>query len=209
MNILTHYEWSTHIPIIRAVMELYKPNFVLELGTGINSTPVFLEYKTRLMSIENDPAWMEYVKDKLKTEIILHDLHGIQIGAHLSELTNDQKADMVSYYSGLRLPNLKPKLLFVDQFTSCRTISINTLGDKFDLIIYHDCQPDGIKWYDYDLINLKGFVTYYLKTPTSWTAFMVRDDKGFELLDNAIKPHIQNYMKEYPDVEMMELWNGI
>ena len=62
---MQEYEWSTHQPLIRAVMEQYKPTFVLELGCGDNSTPIFLEYKTKLLSIEKNIGcfrWPSQVK---------------------------------------------------------------------------------------------------------------------------------------------------
>ncbi len=30
---------------------------------------------------------------------------------------------------------------------------------KFDLIIYHDSQPEGVVFYSYDLINSEGFIS--------------------------------------------------
>ena len=207
---MQEYEWSTHQPLLKAVMELYKPAFVLELGMGDNSTPIFLNYKTKLLSVENDSEWINYMKNKYENiDVIYHDLNdqNIKLGTHLYELTEIKKAEIISYYQNLKFLDLKPNLLFVDQFTSCRTLSINTLGDKFDMIIYHDCQPAGIPWYSYNLIKLDEFINYYLKTPASWTALMIKKDKdlGYEALNNLMKLHIQEYKNKHFEAKFMEL----
>ena len=62
MNIATGYEWATHQSVIRAAMEVYKPQYILELGPGVYSTPVFLEYNLLYDCIENDAALMTGVK---------------------------------------------------------------------------------------------------------------------------------------------------
>jgi hypothetical protein len=208
MNIENFYEWSTHQPLIRAAMELYKPAFVLELGLGVHSTPIFLEYETTLLSIENDKEWLNHIKEKyVGIDTLFHDLGGLKLGTHLYEISEKQKSEITNYYIGLKFPELKPNLLFVDQFTSCRTLSINALKNKFDFIIYHDCQPAGIPWYSYNLINKSGFNSYYLKTPTSWTELMVdeKKDKGFDLLNEIIIPHTNDYKDKNSDCKFMRL----
>jgi hypothetical protein len=208
MNIENFYEWSTHQPLIRATMELYKPVFVLELGLGVHSTPIFLEYGPELLSIENDKEWLDHIKEKYPNiNTLFHSLGELKLGTHLYEVSEKQKLEITNYYIGLKFSELKPNLLFVDQYTACRTLSINTLKEKFDFIIYHDCQPAGISWYSYNLINKNGFNSYYLKTPTSWTALMVseKNDKGFTPLNEVILPHINNYMKNHSDCKYMKL----
>lgn len=206
---MQEYEWSTHQPLIKAVMELYVPAFVLELGMGDDSTPIFLKYNSKLLSVENDSVWIDYMKNKYENiDVIYHDLkdENIKLGTHLYELVEEKKNEIIKFYNSLNIPDLKPNLLFVDQFTSCRTLSINALSNKFDIIIYHDCQSAGIPWYEYNLINVKGFINYYLKVNnSSWTALMVKEDKGYEALNTIIKPHIQEYKNKYPEVGLMEL----
>jgi len=207
MNINNGYEWSTHQPIIKAVMELYTPAFVLELGIGDNSTPVFLNYKTKLLGVESDKEWIDHIRNKYKNiDVIYHDLNEVKIFTHLKELSDDKKFEIFNYYHNLVIPELKPNLLFVDQFTACRTLSINALYDKFDLILYHDCQYAGIPFYDYNLINVNGFIKYFLKSPSSWTGLMVRTkiDKGYTALNMAILPYIIEY-KNKNLINYMEL----
>jgi hypothetical protein len=210
MKIIDNHEWNSHQPLIKAVMDLYKPQFVLELGIGENSTPIFMSYNVNHLCVESNKEWIGHIKSKYENlNVIYHNLEDIQIGTHLNEITEEQKLDISDFYDNINLPDLNPRLLFVDQYTACRTISINTLRDKFDLIIYHDCQPDGIEFYNYDLINDTGFVRYFLKTPISWTGLLVKEinDKGFGALNDIIYPHIKEYKKKYTFLDNIPLTN--
>jgi hypothetical protein len=207
MRIWDTWDWKTHQPAIRAMMELYLPKFVLELGMGPFSTPLFLEYKTEFLSIENDIEWWNYMRDHYKFNSIFHPLDdGITIGTRLFQLNPIQKWRYFHYYEDLKLPDLRPSLLFVDQWTCNRTISINALKPRFDIIIYHDCQPPGgIEEYEYNLINFEGFNVYFLTNPVNWTGIMIKKeiDKGFNALAVQITPHIQWFANTFN--VMMEL----
>lgn len=210
---MPEYEWSTHQPLIKATMELYKPSFVLELGIGESSTSIFLEYKTKLLSVENNNEWIDYIKTKYENiDVIYHDLKDekITLTTHLYDLNESKKNEITSFYEKLKFSKLRPNLLFVDQYTCARTLSINALGDKFDLIIYHDSQPAGIPWYSYNLIKLDNFNNYHIKTNTSWATLMVRKnmDKGLESLSNIITPHIEDYKKDNPTCPVMIIDNN-
>ncbi|MCJ7447908.1 MAG: hypothetical protein MUO72_09455 [Bacteroidales bacterium] len=208
MEIVDSYQWSSHQPLIKAVMELYVPKFVLELGIGIYSTPVFLEYDIKHLGVESNKEWIDHIQGIYKgINVLYHDVGEITIGMRLKELTESQKAEICFYYTNIKIPDLKPNLLFVDQYISCRTMSINMIGEKFDIVIYHDCEPAGIIAYDYNLIDVKGFNTYYLKTTGSWTAIMIKQeiDKGFNELQRIIIPIIEKYKIGYAETFFMEL----
>jgi hypothetical protein len=208
MNIGNSYEWSTHQPLIRATMELYKPAFVLELGIGNNSTSVLLEYTTKLLSIENNLEWINIIKNKYeKINVIYHNLGNITVDTLLKNLNEEQKKKIIEYYRKLEFPQLKPNFLFVDQYASCRTLSINSLGEKFDFVMYHDCDPTGYDANQYSLINIKGYNTYHLKTPTTWTALMIKKeyDKGYKELNDIITPYIKIYKNNHLEMNYMEL----
>ena len=196
--------WTTHQPLIKAVMQSYKPKFVLELGMGNFSTPLFLQKDVEYLGVENDVTWIGHLENNLgPMNTIFHDLGpDIKIGTHLYEISENAKASICDFYKNLKYPRLKPNVLFVDQFTSCRTLSINTLGKYFDVIIYHDCEPAGIPWYSYNLINLEGFQIFTLKSDTSWTRLMVK--KYNNDFSKVIKLFIQEYKMNNPDIRYME-----
>jgi len=193
MEIGTTWPWASHQPLIRGVLDLYKPQFVLELGIGENSTPLFagLNY----CGIENNPDWIARIQQLCDVEITHHDL-------------DKQVTPLADYYDAIALPMEFPRLLFVDNYESCRTIAINALRDKFDLIIFHDCEPEpGARVNHYQMINSAGFTVYFLKTPANWTGLMVRDDYGFGDLLKAVNPHINKFRMDHPDMEWMSLSN--
>lgn len=203
--VIVDWDCKTHLPALRAVMDLYAPEFVLEMGIGIHSTPVLLEYPVKYIGIENDMEWVDLMNSKVEAEIIFHPLDSsINAGTPLSSLTKEQTDKISNYYKSLKIPAIRPNLLFVDQWTCNRVLSINALRGKFDIIIYHDCEPAGIIEYSYDRINSRGFNTYILKSAKSWTGIMIRQkiDKGFNLLKDAISPHIIIFMNKYPESNM-------
>lgn len=195
MNLCTGYEWSTHQPLIRAVLESYKPKFILELGAGEFSTPIFIDEGINFLSVENNKEWIEKLQEEYKIKVLFHDL-GIEENIHYNRLTAFQKAEIERFYKSICIPPWRPNLLFVDQYMSCRAISINTLRDKFDLIIYHDSEEVEVN--RYDLIDKRGFEFNTLKTPKTSTTLMSRIDQKLN-----IDPFIDLYLKEHPDCEFM------
>lgn len=207
MNIVDNWEWSSHQPLIRGALAEFKPNYILELGMGEYSTPIFIEYSPEeMLGVENEKEWLEHVNKKYGTKYpsILHQLDSkLGLGTFLRELTDEQKETIKDYYKDLSIDiknnNNSPKLLFVDQFTCCRTLSINTLYDYFDVIIYHDCQPPGIDWYEYYFDKeLKDTYTHYtLKTPIVWTGCFVKNSLKDNNLHQTILPYIKQYCAEH------------
>ena len=61
---------GTHVPILTALAKEFKPRRVLDFGSGLFSTPLFLDRTVfteleYLQSIENDPAWHMAVGDRV------------------------------------------------------------------------------------------------------------------------------------------------
>jgi hypothetical protein len=191
------WQWASHQPMIKGVLKLFEPKFVLELGVGENSTPLFKEFN--YVGIENDHEWIDHIRELYGKKIIWHNL--------------DRKSiTLADYYNSIQIPILKPKLLFVDNYESCRLIAINTLRDKFELIIFHDCEPEpGARINHYQMINSIDFNVYFLKTPANWTGLMIKIssglDNGFSTLLQSINPFILKFKKEYLEMECMYLDN--
>jgi hypothetical protein len=198
MEFYKGYESSTHQPLIRAVLEAYKPDFVLELGVGDFSTPLLSKVEN-YMGIENDHEWIERIKGDYVLSIYHHAVD-FGIGTQFRQLSEYKKEELKLFYRSIVVPLSGIKLLFVDNWTGCRTIAINELRNKFDLIIFHDCQPEGVFVYNYDLIDTDGFEICFLKSPISWTALMYKEERELN-----IDPFIAEYVKEWPDASPMKL----
>lgn len=201
-----NYAWSTHQPLLHTVLEFFEPKFIVELGIGLYSTPIFSNYKSaQLVSIENDKEWIEYISKKLNLEykIIFHDIGpDLDKTSFVKDMTQDQKRKIKDYYINFKnqymYTYLSPKLLFVDNYTCCRTIAINTLYSSFDIIIYHDAE--GVEWYEYyfdkDIKNK--YNNYILKTDRSTTGCFIKKTFKYEEIDlqKNIWPHILKYCKD-------------
>jgi hypothetical protein len=203
MIVATGFEWMTHQPLIRVVMEVFKPKFVLELGIGIYSTPLFHEYlQTEYLGIENNREWINEIEDQLGARIIYHELMDIEEGTTYNDLTMNQRKEIEAFYKRLIFPNLFPRLLFVDQYSSCRAISINTLKDQFDFIIYHDSESYEVN--RYDLVDSKGFKTSTLRTNGPCTKLMMKNDLD---ITKAIQLFIDEFKNNHANCTLMEFVN--
>ena len=108
----------------------------------------------------------------------------------------------------LELPTLGKGLLFVDGFTAVRRLVVSAISDKVDIVIMHDTQPRSRNVYDYKKINDEGFTRYSLTSPSSWTTVLVRNDKGLKALQEAVEPHVKDFIKQWPMAKKMTVING-
>jgi len=203
MQIDKSYSWATHVPMIQAVLKLYKPEWVLEYGIGIHSTLLFenLEY----IGIENDLQWMQMMCKKFpKLDIRHHNVLPIVLSTNRNKLTEKQKLEICLYYLRLNLSKIGLGLLFIDGYLSIRTLVLNTISSKVDIIIYHDCSPTSRKYYAYEKILDEGFNRYYLTSPTSWTGILIRKevDKGMLILKETIDPYIKEFKEKWGIIKM-------
>ena len=195
----------THAPLIRAVMDVYKPQFVLESGIGEYSTPIFIEYGVKYLGIDTSLTWVQDFINKYDLNIFYHDIGEIACRLNYKKITEEQRADIQEYYEGLLFPDIHPDLLFVDQDACCRLISINVLSPKFDIILYHDHDDKGFEDNSYELINDYGFNRYALTTPMTGAGVMIRQglDKGFSVLNDTIQIYIKQFREAFSECTWM------
>ena len=206
MNVTNGYEWSTHQPLIRAVLDIYKPVFVLELGVGEYSTPVFIDYGVKYLGVDTDMNWVSDFIKKYDINILYQEIGEIGKRLNYKKISRQQRADIQEYYEYLNFPSDKPNLLFVDQDACCRLISINTLSPKFDIILYHDHDDKGFEDNSYELINDYGFNRYALTTPMTGAGVMIRQglDKGFSELNGRVQYYVRGFMEDHKDCAWMK-----
>ena len=200
----TGYEVATHQPMIKVVQKMFKPLYVLEIGIGLFSTPLFLNKKSEYLGIENNRIWIDEIKNKYPdANIIRHNLlgMGITINTTYAQLKPQQRVKICEYYTHLEIPSVSPKLLFVDGYKTTRRYAIDMLKHNFDFIIYHDCEKKGYIHNRYGKIDKKGFTSYYLISPLTWTCLMIRDefDPGLLKLCKMIAPFAIQFMKTWKD----------
>jgi hypothetical protein len=204
---ISKWHWSTHKPLLNVLIEIVAPELIVEFGCGFHSTPIFLNSSAeKIYLIENDQSWLDHVISNSKfdnrCQTLLHELGpDISLGTFFKELSTDQISKITDFYLNFKKEissnTSKNKLLFVDQYTCCRNLSINLLGDNFNMIVYHDAETP--EWYEYNFDDylLDQYDHYLLKTPRSWTGCFIKKDLNLDLtLNEKIKPHIEAYCHE-------------
>jgi hypothetical protein len=189
MNQDLHWSWQTHQPLIRTILSNYKPEYILEIGIGLFSTPLFVEeYSSKkYLGIDNDFEWFSMFKEKYpNSDFIFHEIQNTVIGTKVYELQEYQKASIIDYYQKLRSKiiseNYERKLLFVDNYTCARTFAINNLHDLFDIVILHDTEPAAYSWYSYYFDNnlINNYVKVNYETGISWTTAFIKKSSFLE-----------------------------
>jgi hypothetical protein len=197
MQIDNTYAVSTHKPVIEMILKHYRPMFVLELGIGLHSTPLFNNHKCRCIHVESNEEWIK----KLNVDAILHPVTDEFTGINIP-VTKLNEAKM--FYSEL-MENIKseilyPSLLFVDNDIAYRNVAINTLYPLFDLIIYHDCDGEFNRLINYKFNQqIKSFFdSYVLKNDSRWTGLLVNKNYGSSIdeLSYFLEPRVEDYCKE-------------
>lgn len=201
------YSWATHQPVLKGVLQAFCPEFVLELGIGVHSTHLLVKAPS-YFGVEIDREWIAKVKETLPNiEVAHHDLKGVTLGAPLSRLTKEQKENIIKYYSGIKVPQDKRTLLFVDSFVSVRGISMTLLKDKFDVIVFHDAQSRTNDFYGYKKVSLNDFKVYYLTSETSWTGIAIRNGVDADIV-LAIRNNIEAFREDFGYKGRMEVIDG-
>lgn len=202
------FKWSSHNPVIFTALDILDPEFILELGMGNFSSPLFLKSNAKTMiHIENNENWINIVKSNHmfdgRSEIIFHNLNAeISNSTKISKVPLHVIEEAKQFYHILKNKiqnNFKTKLLFVDQFACLRTLSINTLADDFDWIIYHDAEAP--EEYNYGEIKKELNDTHYhfiLETYTSWTGFFIKKTKCDEkVMRNTLLKNVETFAKPF------------
>lgn len=192
MKIHEHYGWQTHTPMIKAVLDICSPKYILELGSGFHSTPLFLQSGAKVTVIENSLEWYEEIKKTLNPpDYRLHEINESN-ETNYQDISKSKRVEIIDYYLSL-IPEIESndgfRLLFVDQFTCNRIISINELYSYFDAVIYHDCQPT--QCYNYDLIYAPGYTMIMSAIPNSWTGLLLKS------LNRDIIDRLDMYVREF------------
>lgn len=193
------YEWQTHQPVINTALDIYDIEFILELGVGHYSTPLFLESGIPYRGIDTEKKWVTEMSIVYDVDIELQDVSFMEPEIIYSKLTDEQRTGIYKYYESLIIPK-GFNLLFVDQDATCRLISINALAPKFDIIIYHDHDKEGFENNSYELIDRTGFNSYFMSTPTTGAGLMVRKgvDVGFKDTKAAFDVYAGYFLKKHP-----------
>lgn len=188
--------YGSHIPILISIMNNFNIRSVLETGSGLNSTMIFLEKYNGieiLHSVENDFSWFKKMRNITSSFSNYKLTHTLAIDNYLSVFLSNNLYD----------------LIFIDD--SCdyedriRTIEI-CLSKEFDTYIIHD--------YDYKPYRLKvesmirfSKEKYYIEIVHSFYPHTAVITKDFSIYQK-VKTHQTLYKKNQRiEASNFDFWN--
>lgn len=143
--------WGSHLPVLKAVLEVLQPQSAVECGSGDFSTPHLLSVP-RLHTIEHDPGWALKMESKYPSPPY-HKWTVQRFRAknptRISELPEGEYQVIKNFYEDMAEAEGSFDLLFVDTFTACRVPATVALGQKARWIILHDLEPPGPEVYEW------------------------------------------------------------
>jgi hypothetical protein len=164
-SVFWDFIYGSHMPVLKAAVNFFSPDFCLELGGGKFSTPFLNEHIAQLVTVENDPDWYDQLERGLPERqgfhCILHPAGSeVRPLTLYHEVSPKRRAQHRRFYRFLKeyvrsQAGTSLKLLFVDQFVGLRTVSLQMLAEDFDLVIFHDTEPANMSNYRYDRLRLR------------------------------------------------------
>lgn len=153
--------WGSHQPVLRSVLNILKPERVVECGTGFYSTPTIMDHSKKSIHIEHDPVWYKRVRDCYSIATIrsiwyLKDFRAGNATA-IQELPSGEFENICTYYKGMAKIIDYCDMLFVDTFRAARVPALMYLGPISRNIILHDLEGNSPAYYEYD--RVKGSLT--------------------------------------------------
>lgn len=153
-NLKKDLRWGSHLPLTRAIIASFPITGALELGAGVNSTPVLFNNLKYVVSIEADLSWIEKLRSEkivVETEtkkLVHHSVPSyINRGTVRAEIDPHILQSASAFYASFINTNLN--FLFVDCYAGFRLQALDDLHERFDVIAYHDAEPQEDKWYSY------------------------------------------------------------
>jgi hypothetical protein len=195
--------WGSHIPMNKALLNSFSITGILELGAGTKSTPLFFKNCKNVISIESDIEWI----NKLKAEKIVEEsatqkivYHKVPESINRSTLRKDVPTDVLENATRFYHTFITPEInyLFVDCFAGLRLEALLRLYDKFDLIVYHDAEPEYDWCYSYSSFKPNKNYRHYIDRTFSAHVGVVISNKFSHLLDsfkNNFMLEAENYAK--------------
>ncbi len=193
------FKYGTHRPVLQALLEVFQPHGVLELGAGTVSTPLFYDYGKKLISIETNDQWIQALAgafpDRENFTLIHHPLANISERTRIGAISKQVKDECVKFYAGVIARNPELDLLFIDHVSGLRACTLAALFPRFDFVVYHDAEDRG---YGYDLLEQHDTSSHYhfvLQTLVPHTGFLIRKSFGNRLAQ--FKRVLDVHAKEY------------
>ena len=151
-NQLRKLKWGSSTHINNSVISAFPITGVLELGAGLNSTPLFFDKVPHVISVEADLNWItklrETISETTNQRIVHHRLPDtITRATPRKQIPSNIKNNALVLYRSVMNEHLN--YLFVDCYGGFRLSAMTELYHDFDVIAYHDAEPNMDKYYGY------------------------------------------------------------
>lgn len=194
--------WGSHIPVHEALIDTYDVKGVLELGAGYHSTSFFFANCEDVVSIETDSVWIDKLRENLKEsdkhKLVHHTVpEDISRSTRRSNVSEEFLKESTKFWKSNITKNMN--YLFIDSISCLRLEALEKLKNKFDIIVFHDVNPRGLKnHYGEDLLDRLSKSTKYNlvvdKTYTQYTGILILKDLGqLEQFEQNHKVRVKEY----------------
>lgn len=177
--------WSSHIPLNTALLKSFSITGVLELGAGFHSTKLFHDMGIQYLSIEMDKKWIE----KLNLPNVIH--YECPDGIDKGTVRENIEVSELDKFSNFSFNNREiwANYLFIDTYSGYRLSSLVDLYKYFDVIVFHDFEPNQDKYYGYSKFKPRNDYLYFRES--TWLSH-----SGFLFKQHMIK-YFPQFMSEY------------
>ncbi len=199
--------WGSHQPVLKAVMEVLKPQTIVECGCGDYSTPI-LRNTESLLTIEHDAKWADKMRKKYPEQNnhrwLVYPLP-VTLPERRPNISKENLKVVDSFYQDFKSGPFD--FLFVDTFTSARVPAMIHLSKFAQIVVLHDLEPNSPEFYCYEEIESvmdrwfryrfapEGWIAEKHRIP--WTDIFSRDPLPISYLTK---------MQKVIDREAKQLW---
>ena len=210
----TKSTWGSHVPINKSILETFDITGVIELGAGYNSTQMFFENNSKVLSIETSKEWVNEIRKNIKEDenhrILYYDIpSNIIKSTRRHQVTKEFLTQAVQFVDSQITSEFN--FLFIDSISCLRYDMLVNLYHKFDVITFHDYQKPGIKnHYNDGYINEDDDYQMYIdQTYEAHTGILIKKtltDKIDQLMSN-LQRNTFDYIKG-SEAKLIEVENG-
>lgn len=211
-DINTHWDWFSHLPVLKYFIEKHDIELAIEQGSGMYSTPLLKKAKIYKGYEESPEFRNKMIADGIYADIDVELIpmpSTIKLFTKFSELGDLERQILINNYENLyhniahnysQVEGLK--LLFIDGFSCSRQIALDSLKVFFDIIVIHDTDTNSYDHYEYNFKDDHYVDTNYdvmtVTTPGPYTTFMVRNGTKVDI------EKLRLYMDEFCDLMGLE-----
>lgn len=199
------FSMGSHLPVLGAILEVFKPEGIMELGAGIKSTPLLYNYGKKLVSIESDKEWVDVVRAKTGSrenfKLVHHEIgHDMHRKAKYPSFTKEITKECVAFYNKFLDDDLD--FLFVDHVSGLRPIALMYLYKHFKIVAFHDVQDWAYRYdvfYSKEGLVPKNYLHLNFESFVSHTGILIHHDHRHlvEEFDKALRKYSEKYCEEF------------